>query len=141
MKDVLERKLYKRFKFFKSWNVKKQDFFRVKNGTIGAACGDGWFKLIWELCEHIELELKLRKIKGANFHVTDIKEKFGQLRFYCNGNDWIWRLTLIAEDISGTVCETCGKPGKTEKVDGWLMTCCPKHLEARIAESEKRRAK
>ena len=46
----------------------------------GFECGDGWEPLIRRLCGD------LRKIgPEADFRVAQVKEKFGGLRFYCDG--------------------------------------------------------
>lgn len=45
----------------------------------GLSCGDGWFNLIDKLCEDINKVIGSRPIKVI---ATQIKEKFGGLRFY-----------------------------------------------------------
>lgn len=58
---------------------------------------------------------------------TQIKEKFGGLRFYYTGGDsYIRGLVDFAESISYTTCETCGNPG-TLKTEGWWYVSCEKH--------------
>ncbi|MEK7090164.1 MAG: hypothetical protein AAB930_01100, partial [Patescibacteria group bacterium] len=44
--------------------------------AFGFECGDGWFGLIKKLCE------KLKDLDLKDFRVTQVKEKFGGLRFY-----------------------------------------------------------
>jgi NADH pyrophosphatase NudC (nudix superfamily) len=60
------------------------------------------------------------------FHITQIKEKFGGLRFYYDGgNDKVFKLTSKAENKSYKICESCGKPGKPNG-EGWIVTLCKK---------------
>jgi hypothetical protein len=62
---------------------------------------------------------------------TQIKEKFGTLRFYYHGGDDIVDgIVRMAEAMSAVTCEVCGDVGKTNG-DGWLSTLCDKHREKR----------
>lgn len=91
---------------------------------FGFDCGDGWFDLIWRLCEDIE---KLGPPKG--FEVVQVKEKFGELRFYANGStDAIEDRIDQATGESVKTCETCGAPGELQ-TGGWYFTACPVHIE------------
>jgi hypothetical protein len=60
---------------------------------------------------------------STGFAVQQVKEKFGTLRFYCSGNDAIYRYVRLAERLSAVTCEDCGKPGTT-KDSGWIRTQC-----------------
>ena len=83
----------------------------------GFEVGDGWEPLIRELSEQIT---KL----DATVQATQVKEKFGGLRFYINhATDEIGSLISIAESKSYYICENCGKPG-TLRTDGWYVTAC-----------------
>jgi hypothetical protein len=63
--------------------------------------------------------------------VTQVKEKFGTLRFYYNGgDDIIDGMVRMAEGMSGCTCEECGKPGG-RRGGGWIVTLCDEHAEAR----------
>jgi len=121
-------KLYERFKFFRVWDTETRSWKREDKGEAYAACGPGWLNIIWELCKHIEEELeKMTPEQRESFAITDIKEKFGGLRFYCYGNDAIDEWISKAEDKSYVTCEQCGKPGVTQRVNGWVYTVCKKH--------------
>lgn len=55
---------------------------------------------------------------------TQIKEKFGTLRFYYNGgNEYIHGLVAMAEAMSCRTCESCGAPA-TQTHGGWIKTIC-----------------
>jgi hypothetical protein len=63
---------------------------------------------------------------------TQIKEKFGTLRFYyIGGDDYIRGLETMAESMSAILCEDCGSPGKSRstKKMRWVRTLCDKHAE------------
>lgn len=93
----------------------------IANGFVVHNCGDGWFDLIWNLCEQIE------KIIPENFEVIQVKEKFGTLRFYADNNTKeIDKLIMEAEEKSAITCEVCGKPGKLRR-EGWLSVKCEEH--------------
>ena len=63
---------------------------------------------------------------------TQIKEKFGKLRFYLSREDDVMHgMVTLAEYMSAHTCEICGERGKTR--DGsWYVTLCDMHHEARI---------
>lgn len=96
----------------------------------GFECGDGWFDLIDSLCHQIQFHLKHNANEGTpQFVATQIKEKFGTLRFYGEGGDErIWAMISFAEVFSGRLCETCGKPGKL-RGKGWYYTACDEHAK------------
>lgn len=56
-----------------------------------------------------------------------VKEKFGTLRFYCDGGDDATHgMISLAESMSGMLCEECGNRGKT-RGGGWIRTLCDQH--------------
>ncbi len=64
--------------------------------------------------------------------VTQIKEKFGGLRFYYDGgDDYIAGLVEMAEVWAENTCEVCRAPGKEFNVRGWLQTLCDTHAKER----------
>ena len=59
--------------------------------------------------------------------VTQVKEKFGTLRFYMDGYDErISAYEEFAEAMSARTCEECGCPGKL-RTEGWYRTLCNEH--------------
>lgn len=62
--------------------------------------------------------------------VTQIKEKFGTLRFYYHGGDeYIRGLEAMAESMTARTCEDCGSPGvaRSTKKRRWVKVLCDKH--------------
>jgi hypothetical protein len=79
------------------------------------------------------IERGLRKVEDPvqQVVVTQVKEKFGTLRFYYDGgDDIIDGMVRMAEGMSGCTCEECGKPGG-RRSGGWIVTLCDEHAEAR----------
>lgn len=65
---------------------------------------------------------------------SQVKEKFGSLRFYLtSGTDNMFKYTDMAEELSQTTCETCGKPGKLI-TKGWFYTACEEHTKEQDKE-------
>jgi len=92
--------------------------------------GNGWFGLIKSLINDLT-EL------GWNKETTQVKEKFGGLRFYINaGSDEIHQRIIQAEKESYTVCEKCGEPGELRKDNGWYSTLCDKHHNLKKNKNE-----
>jgi len=90
-------------------------------------CGEGWCDLLDKLCTDIEKELDKDPELKKDFKIAQIKEKFGSLRFYTYSyTEEIDKLIDEAQSKSEVTCETCGQPGKTHSISGWLTTLCPK---------------
>lgn len=90
--------------------------------------GDGWFDLIYKLCKDIQKILDAQPEFKKNFYVTQVKEKFGGLRFYFSaGSDEIYDLTNKAGKESFKICEICGDKGKCRCKNHWYSTLCTQH--------------
>ena len=108
----------------------------------GFDCGDGWEPIIrylsevitnhvWNLNNHIEYKNKHDSsnppLESVEVHATQVKEKFGTLRFYVDyEDDFIHGAISMAEHVSGHTCEICGKEGKLNN-EGWLSVRCDEH--------------
>lgn len=116
----------------------------------GFTCGDGWFTLIDNLCHFLmrdvrqaqqrvetwtqfydaeklaaseaELETATQQIPIA----IQVKEKFGQLRFYVHDGTLEQHAAIdFAEQLSASVCEECGAmAGVTLETEGWWKARC-----------------
>lgn len=98
----------------------------------GFECGDGWEPLIRALSVEVEAIIAaLPKRQRANTKATQVKEKFGTLRFYLSGgNDAIYAAIERAEKVSAVTCEECGCAGKIRS-GGWIRVLCDAHEEER----------
>ncbi len=97
---------------------------------FGFECGDGWFDIIKNLCEEIA------KLEIDGLSVDQVKEKFGNLRFYVsfhseNTNpdtdkkiEKLYRLIDEAEKKSNEICENCGADGSPRTDKCWIQTLC-----------------
>ena len=126
MKVELQNKLFEKY----------PKIFRQKDLPMNETCmcwgvdtGDGWYNVIDVLCHQIQwhLDHNLRddqEHEQARVEATQVKEKYGTLRFYYNGGDeFINGLVWMAEAMSGRTCEECAAPG-TSNNDGWIHTLC-----------------
>jgi hypothetical protein len=67
---------------------------------------------------------------------SQVKEKFGGLRFYVQAaTDKHYNYISFAESMSYRTCEECGAPGKTY-TDGWHRTMCDIHAAMDGREEE-----
>ncbi len=81
MQAELERKLVERWP---SWFHIDGDP-RQTAMTRGFQHDDGWFGIVWQLCEDLEpLASAAEREIGVPFEALQVKEKFGTLRFYVN---------------------------------------------------------
>lgn len=92
---------------------------------FGFECEDGWFMILWNLSKELENINNLNL--GYTIEATQVKEKYGGLRFYVSGyNDAVSTLINRAEHQSYRTCEICGSPGRLN--DGsWKMVRCGRH--------------
>lgn len=128
-------------------NCLKTNYPLMFNGDdIGLWVGEGWQPIIRQLCSAIQVHIDSRNSHreyllkknpdGENIPdkveqvvVAQIKEKFGELRFYYDGgDDYISGLVSMAESMSRITCEECGKPG-TLGGKYWMKTLCPEHRD------------
>ena len=58
--------------------------------------------------------------------IAQVKEKFGNLRIYCDGEDeYIRGVISMGEALSRSICENCGTNENVSKnKNGWVTTLC-----------------
>lgn len=127
MNEKLQQQLFEQF----------PELFRTRGRPAtrldgyGICTGDGWYKLIYELCVEIQ---KHADEKGLQPLALQAKEKFGGLRFYMRGADAaIGESVDKAERLSFQTCEVCGALGE-RRYHSWIQTLCDKHDEEYIRE-------
>jgi hypothetical protein len=70
---------------------------------------------------------------GWNGEIEQIKEKFGELRFYINQTknlEAIYSLITEAELLTESICIMCGEPATTISGGGWYTHRCETHKDA-----------
>lgn len=99
--------------------------------AYGIECGPGWYPLI-------EDALQALVKTGLQIEITQIKEKFGQLRLYYDlaahqdsDVEKVQQIIRAAERKSVVTCEVCGEPGEHTGDGGWYVTLCDTHLKER----------
>lgn len=100
----------------------------------GLCCGPGWAALIDALCAQLQHETD---VNGAPQVVaTQVKEKFGELRFTTReANEAQRRLIKAARTLSSHTCEVCGAPATEKDTDlDWIYTRCAAHEPGLTAE-------
>jgi hypothetical protein len=117
----------------------KDHFEHVERAYMGT--GPGWYNLIYTLTNYIDRRLENLNKDGGNRKVViaQIKEKFGGLRYYADGDldEAMDGAIDFAESLSYTICEECGEPGKLRS-GGWMRTLCDKHEVERQAKYKER---
>ena len=132
MDDALDKKLVETFP-----NLYKDRKASMRETCMcwGFEVGDGWKDLIWKASEKIEVEiLKQPEDKREFYKASQVKEKFGTLRFYMTGEtEAMSKVIEEAETTSGKTCEICVKPGEVMSQGGspfgWLKCVCKEHSE------------
>ena len=105
----------------------------------GIAVEAGWWPIIESLCSHIQSHIDWKNRQGdvvPQVIVTQIKEKFGGLRFYYDGgDDVVDGMVRMAEAWASQACEECGTPG-TSRHGGWIKTLCDTHHNLRESRKQ-----
>ena len=96
---------------------------------FGFGCNDGWFELINTLSALITK-------RAPQVIASQVKEKFGQLRFYfknCGEQDadYIYGLTIMAEILSSLICDKCSLAGDLYFQE-YPCTRCKKHKPPQV---------
>jgi len=98
----------------------------LKKSTLNYGCENdsGWYWLINNLCNCIQRYID-QNSRVKQIEVTQIKEKFGGLRFYTNHSETLIEgMIWFAEALSYTICEKCGNNDAKPNSEGWIKTLC-----------------
>jgi hypothetical protein len=132
MRAELDKKLYEKYPaIFRQKDLPPQQ----TSMCWGIACDDGWYKILDTLCGWLTT---MEEFTGAQVEATQVKEKFGGLRFYftvrnCRVNDMFFpvikEMIRFAELYSEEICEVCGQSGELSLKGGWRKTLCEEHRD------------
>ncbi len=98
-----------------------------EGGMMFPNIGKGWLDLVKELSS--KLESVLSKMENPPYAIQ-MKEKFGGLRFYLDGDcdeknsEEIYNIISFYEKKSSFTCESCGERGSNVSMGHWLKTLC-----------------
>jgi hypothetical protein len=105
----------------------------------GIECAAGWWPIIASLCASIQHHIDWKNQQSQpvpQVTVTQIKEKFGGLRFYYDGGDeYVSGLVTMAAAWASHACEECGSQGVLRH-GGWLKTLCNTHHNLRESRKQ-----
>ena len=143
MNKKLQQKLFRKYPLIFQDRFKTGDITRMCDGIC---CGDGWYELIDEVCEQLNL---LGKHFGILVTFFQVKEKFAGLRLYINRPEInpdfsrhrpclrlspkqkntlskiVRKIIHYGECQSYRVCDTCGESRYGHKRYGaWLYAMC-----------------
>lgn len=127
MNIKLQQKLFKKFP-----KIFKQRKLSIRESCMpwGCECGDGWYNLIYSLCENIQSYIDSNKKFNSEItqiEFTQLKEKYGTLRIYSSGGcEKIDGMIWLAEGLSAKICENCGSQDKVTQTKGWITAMCQK---------------
>jgi hypothetical protein len=111
--------------------------------AFGFECGPGWDGIIERLSEQLEF---ISNNSPVEVVATQVKEKFGGLRFYhyVGGDEadptWYSIVNALIDGAEGRsyhTCEDCGKWGQRRE-GGWIRTLCDDCQSARETRRETR---
>ena len=110
----------------------RQDYPLMYGESYDLYVDEGWHPIILALTQQIQARIDWSdKIEQPidQVKVSQIKEKFGGLRFYYDGGDeYIEGMVDMAERWASRTCEICGDRA-TKHTSGWIKTVCDKHFD------------
>ena len=101
------------------------------------SCGPGWYPLV--IKTHKMLDYLM-----PGYEIHQVKEKYGQLRFYWGEppdtkvdplvREIAYAVEHESEFTSGYVCDQCGDPARNRCHNHWYRTVCTKCVPLREGE-------
>lgn len=122
------KKLIKKFPWLLPRNVltnKPLDDYNYEF-TLYDDIPSGWAKAFgMMICKEIQEELEKNNLVNT-YSIQQIKEKYGELRWYSNGTEKIYNIIDKYSTLSANICICCGKPDVPYLTTGWIMPICEK---------------
>lgn len=85
---------------------------------------EGWYSFIEQMCEEVAQYLEQAGWKPEDYHIAQIKEKWGELRWYDEGHpEGMHDIIRKYETLSIHTCCECGKPAKY-LTKGYVLPYC-----------------
>lgn len=100
---------------------------KAEEGAWNIWCRDGWVDLVDALCEQLQYWTDAHN--APQIVATDVKEKFGELRFVVRHKsaEQIGALRMACA-LSTRICDHCGAPGRHVVAGGTWMVRCEAHV-------------
>lgn len=123
MDAALQEQLYQRYPAIFSERHLPQEETSM---CWGIQTKDGWYHLIDALCAQLQWETDHN---GApQIVATQIKEKFGTLRFHAHDeSERQDAMIRLASKLSSRLCDTCGAPGSIVQIGRRTAARCGVH--------------
>jgi len=121
MKAELQQKLFKKYpKIFRQKKLSMTETCMY----WGIECPNSWYKILNNLCSKIQKYIDAGNIE--QIEATQVKEKYGTLRFYSNNYDPIIDdLIDKAEIETSKICAYCGSKDDVKgSENGWILYLC-----------------
>lgn len=126
---LVNKKLIKKYPWLKPYNVWTGKIWKDYNyeTTWADNLPSGWRKAFGDMMfEEIDEVLKRT---NTTIYITQIKEKYGQLRFYCNAHQEVQDIIEDYSRLSENICIVCGKPDVPMLDTGWIFPVCKECFE------------
>jgi hypothetical protein len=105
MNDENTQLIYAAFPYIYRGRSKAPD---TSSMCYGFECGDGWYQILYALSE--DLTNYLMRHPSLNLEVMQVKNKFGNLRFYVDGGDAATEVIISrARQHADVICEITGE--------------------------------
>jgi len=129
----LQEKLFEKYpKIF----IEKDFPIEQSRMAWGIGCADGWYWLLDKLCAWLQSRANLEKRPVVT--ATQVKEKYGGLRFYYYGaTEFEEGVIDFVEELSYEICEECGSTKNVVQTKGWIKTLCLSCLNTQPFKLEK----
>ena len=109
-----------------------QSYVGNPNGINWHGVPEGWLPIIDKLCGCMQLYIdnhvtysKDGEYKPQQVTCSQMKEKFGGLRFYTNGHDQVVEgMINMAQYICDNTCQQCGSEQDLGVTSGWVSVMC-----------------
>ncbi|MCD8207744.1 MAG: hypothetical protein LUD72_07395 [Bacteroidales bacterium] len=104
---------------------------------FGVECGKGWDGILQPVYDYIHWWNEEHIDEGERIYITQVKEKYGTLRVYCNHEtQTLSDVIRKAEGDSCVICEICGSTDDVGMTEGWNTTICHKCLVDEVSKSK-----
>ena len=126
---LVNKKLIKKYLWLKPYNVWTGKIWKDYNyeTTWADDLPSGWRKAFGDMMfEEIDEVLKRTNSK---IYIEQIKEKFGELRFYCQAPREVQDIINDYSTLSENICIFCGKPDVPMISTGWMLPKCKECFE------------